>query len=46
MQDLEQGLKILHELNAVPMSLSRRSDLEVALEAVQIILGLYEIDNR
>ena len=46
MQDLEQGLKLLHELNSVAMSGSRRDKLETALEAVKEILGMYWVDYR
>lgn len=44
--DLETGLRLLHELNTVPMSPKRRGDLECALEAVQVVLDLYEVDFR
>jgi hypothetical protein len=45
-RDLQVALRLLDELNNCVMSRRRRDILETSLEAVLIVLDMYEVDNR
>ena len=46
MRDLEQLLSIRYELEHTPLSPRQRQVKETSLEALQIILDMYNQDNR
>ena len=46
LRDLEQYLRVISDLNNVVMSPKRRGVLETAKKALEVVLGMYELDYR